>query len=146
MKNKLISMVEFVQIASTKPDHFDNMCNCISYMHFLRTPLNISQFVPAIEVDGKWEVLLMPEKPSRGSSDVLYAIYQQAKDKVVFEGFDIEEYKGVYTLIHLENTKYWTFSNFNDRFKSLGLETIQDLIKYNPTLTTYGMELSGLNQ
>jgi hypothetical protein len=149
---KLVSMIERVRIASTEPDHFDNMCDCICYMHFLNQPLNLGMFVPAIEVGGKWEVLEMPNKfedwmmgayfPSSKSHIKQLEQYQQAKDTVLFEGFEVEKNiyirNGLLTTFFLRGNEIW---EINRKFK-----TISDLIKYAPTLTAKGQELSGLNK
>jgi hypothetical protein len=146
------------ELATEFANKLDNITN---YATFLNQPLNLGMFVPAIEVDGKWEVLDEPKNCVTNEDeknicdsfcgnklcDITYhEQYQLAKDRVLFEGFEVEEYKGTYTLIQVETTKYWTFTNFNDRFKSLGLETIEDYVKYAPTLTAKGQELSGLNK
>jgi hypothetical protein len=143
---KLVSMIERVRIASTEPDHFDNMCDCICYMHFLNQPLNLGMFVPAIEVDGKWEVLEMPNKfedwmmgayfPSSKSHIKQLEQYQQAKDRVLFEGL---ECVGV-------GNGFITIIKGNVMFTASDVNIIEDLLSFEPTLTAKGQELSGLNK
>lgn len=149
MKNKLISMVDMVLSHDNRHPTIakDAMkyCGIFDYAIFLNTPLNISMFVPAIEVDGKWEVLDMPTTSTRftnGLGKEIYSSleqYQTAKYKVIFEG------------CVLVDSELWCNAQKIAKFAFgewifLESETIQDLIKYNPTLTPYGMELSGLNK
>ena len=103
MENKLISMVEFVSKKGKQGVQSGRLYNkrqtdilfeIYKYANFLKQPLNIGQFVPAIEVGGKWEVL---EEPTSDSHDtygqpiydnhVEWVQYQNALNNVLFEGF-----------------------------------------------------------
>jgi len=163
---KLLSMIDFVlnkEQARTEDEYFKegfySDCNArilsqiFNYATFLNQHLNLGMFVPAIEVDGKWEVLEMPKNfeatmkgnyfTSSKSELFLLQQYQQAKDKVLFEGFE------------LGNTTTQSYAVYNDDSRlifskdsnlCLDEKTINDLIKYAPTLTAKGQELSGLNK
>ena len=130
------------------------------YANFLNQPLNLGMFVPAIEVEGKWEVLECPPSCDR----VIYETdfcqcdlkqveqYQLAKDKVLFEGFEITKVDdlGYYNLRN-ETAIIEVYNPLDAETEFLdildnGLETINDLIKYALTLTAKGQELSGLNK
>jgi hypothetical protein len=149
MEKKLISMVDFVlNIGKTieKYSYTPTMFNykkialIEKYATFLNQPLNLGMFVPAIEVDGKWEVLEEPESLKgfyetdkdgmiQERKDVKQ--YQTALDKVLFEGFRVEgKFISNYQLSYL--------------IDRLDYITIQDLIKYAPTLTAKGLKDSGL--
>lgn len=161
MENKLISMVEFVQWIKFEPpktdenhsNHFGYKFGMVcKYANFLNTPLNLGMFVPAIEVDGKWEVLEEPESlkgfyetdkegmiQERKDLDK----YQKAKDNVIFEGWTLAN----------ETQSAWSVYDSDNRLvfikedgECLDGKTIQDLIKYKPTLTKKGLEVSGLNR
>jgi hypothetical protein len=150
-KNRLVSMVDYIQWIKFEPpktdeshtNHFGYKFGMVcKYANFINQQLNISQFVPAIFVGGKWEVLEMPSKENQPVwlEDELNQLeqYQQAKDKVLFEGFECDK----------------DFSNViknKDRDFALAISllhkgTIQDLIKYNPTLTAKGLKDSGLEK
>ena len=163
MKNELISMVELIDQhkgrfkTMSNGDYAPQMAEKLdlyeNYANFLNTPLNISMFVPAIKVGDKWEVLEMPPKYElflKYKFDGLdrngYNLdwlndceqYQTAKDNVIFEGCYIDD-NG---LINMPYHKMeGSFIQINLRVR----ETIQDLIKYKPTLTKKGLEVSGLN-
>lgn len=152
MKNELISMVDFVlatgETSINDIDDWDLWNSIYDYATFLNTPLNISMFVPAIKVGNEWEVLEMPEigrgkKYSVQDKSIKSQIwhsewhkrreqYQTAKDNVIFEGFDIDG-------------KFISHNQVSYLIDRLHYNTIQDLIKYKPTLTKKGVEVSGLN-
>ena len=146
---KLVSMIDFVLNHEFKLDFYKST---LKYATFLNQPLNIGMFVPSIEVDGKWEVLEMPKNfeatmkgnyfTSSKSELFLLQQYQQYKDKVLFEGFEVKKNiyirNGLLTTFFLRDNEIW---EINRKFK-----TINDLIKYDITLTAKGQELSGLNK
>jgi hypothetical protein len=117
-----------------------------TYDGFLLDVLNISMFIPAIEVGDEWEVLSEPKDYKRflestiepytvlNTNGLLCEQYQTAKDKVIFEGFDI-----IFET-HLSN------SNSEINIKNLKDNTIEYLIEFDIYLTPYGMELSGYNK
>ena len=158
---KLVSMIDFVlnkEQARTEDEYFKegfySDCNArilsqiFNYATFLNQHLNLGMFVPAIEVDGKWEVLEKPKESKYCLGDIHSGYfrrdleqYQQAKDKVLFEGFE------------LGNTTTQSYAVYNDDSRlifskdsnlCLDEKTINDLIKYAPTLTAKGQQLSGL--
>ncbi len=158
---KLVSMIDFVGKKAKQGVQAGRLYNkrqtdilfeIYKYRTFLNQPLSLGMFVPAIEVDGKWEVL---EEPKVGR-DKKYSVqdksiksqiwhqnwhekieqYQQAKDRVLFEGFEFIE-KDVFTndLIFNHNSRYTRITVFSI------IESLSDL---EPTLTAKGQELSGL--
>lgn len=163
MKNELISMVDFVQWIKFEPpktdeshsNHFGYKFGAVcKYANFLNTPLNISMFVPAIKVGDKWEVLeefnVVPYNGHTDSCDCLecnkmykqYEQYQTAKDNVIFEGFYIVS--GDCDLLYSGRQSFGIETNLD--WKYYDGQTIQDLIKYKPTLTKKGLYVSGLNR
>ena len=95
---------------------FERQKNISIYATFLSQPLNIGMFVPAIEVDGKWEVLEMPKNfeatmkgnyfTSSKSELFLLQQYQQYKDKVLFEGFDSKK-RNEYFIVSHDEIQIW---------------------------------------
>ncbi len=148
-KVELISMVKFVLAdheARNDNDAFEFSNLVLIYANFLNTPLNISMFVPAIEVNCKWEVLEKPkeenyifgvgDKPRKMIVDPQYdkdcEQYQNALDNVLFEGFT-----------YVKGELWIGFNMIYQGFKFKD-KIVQDLIKYKPTLTKQGQKLSGL--
>ena len=144
---KLVSMIDFVLEHEDNPDNLEvtelgmSLYSINQYATFLNQPLNLGMFVPAIEVDGKWEVIYEPRrnywdidmfivKSAKDIYDEKLKKFQQAKDKVLFEGFD---------LVKTNRDLEILIVNYDN-------ETINDLIKYAPTLTAKGQELRGLNK
>jgi len=136
---KLVSMIDFVSSQAVKVTELKDvelmqaslvsMAEMFKYATFLSQPLNLGMLVPAIEVKGKWVVL--EDKTCEQLSKIehnevmrLAKQYRQAKDRVLFEVFD----------------------DYQIRVVLQEYKTINDLIKYAPTLTAKGQELSGLNE
>lgn len=144
-ENRLISLNRFT-LSQLENDENEHECFyfCVDYANFLNQPLNISMFVPAVFDDGKWVVLEIPIKLNDKDSEVFYSAsdkeieqYQQAKDKVIFEGCIIADNELWFDAQKIAKFAFgkWIF---------IESETIQDLIKYKPTLTKYGQQQSGL--
>lgn len=129
----------------------------LKYTKFCHLTLNISMFVPAIFEGGKWVVL---EEPKLYIDKVVYEVvgtlnyeYQQAKDNVIFEGFEYDYTQVIESVdpnitedvFHLKN-RLGKWQQFRSRvvFHGNRCHTIQDLIKYKPTLTKYGQKQAGL--
>jgi len=170
---KLLSMIDFVlnkEQARTEDEYFKegfySDCNArilsqiFNYATFLNQHLNLGMFVPAIEVDGNWEVLEMPKNfeatmkgnyfTSSKSELFLLQQYQQYKDKVLFEGFELTKVDdlGYYDLRN-EAAIIEVYNPLDAETEFLdildnGLYKINDLIKYAPTLTAKGQQLRGL--
>jgi hypothetical protein len=155
MKNELISMVDFVLGRENWLDvyYYGEGVIILNYANFLNTPLNISMFVPAIKVGDKWEVLEMPLSESVvvdtvGSDRLndrakpywdawIHSVkqYQTAKDNLLFRECILREFSDGISI------------DINGvLIKLVNIKTIQDLIKYKPTLTKKGLEVSGLNR
>ena len=148
-ENRLISMVEFVdRQAENYENEHECFYFCVDYAKFLNQPLNIGQFVPAFFDGEKWVVLEEPKDYERylmmESDDNWIQLfgdwynkcrqYQQAKDNVIFEGWEMTVY--VHGVWWVEKDGYCV--------KSDNKWTIQDLIKYKPILTKYGQQQAGL--
>ena len=141
---KLVSMIDFVLSKSENIPLVEyNEVNeifvdsTIKYANFLNQPLNLGMFVPAIEVGGKWEVFTDPNNgydfDSYNLAEALEQ-YQQAKDRVLFEGF---ECVGV-------GNGFITIIKGNVMFTASDVNIIEDLLSFEPTLTAKGVKDSGL--
>jgi len=152
MKN-LISMTDFVlEQYSKKIIGYDEFCTyVVNYANFLKQLLELWMFVPCKLVDGVWVVLEEPNildyqiedsygrilwKNSRCEKELNLSIkeYQQAKERCLFKGFWISAKDDKHRIyIVRNNPNSW---NIKFGFKDNGdLLTIEDLVKYNPTLT-----------
>ncbi len=125
----------------------------LKYTKFCHLTLNISMFVPAIFDGGKWVVLEEPriedyvfeDHPEIGAKQ--YDIdefnkdihqYQTALDNVIFEGFEA---------IYNEDRSVECIQSESHHFYVGHLKdsTVENVIKYKPTLTPRGMKDSGIN-
>jgi hypothetical protein len=135
-KIKLPSMVEYVIIQKEKYIKINRTnefaCRVLDYVNFLSQQPNIGMFVPAVEENGEWIVLIYPTiyDPRSKTGNTEYNEfedamnqYQTALDNVIFDGFQWNE-------------KGYVFKNFimfDEEF--LENKTLEDLTKYNLTLT-----------
>tara|TARA_R110002051_G_scaffold324910_1_gene424545 strand:+ start:867 stop:1325 length:459 start_codon:yes stop_codon:yes gene_type:complete len=150
-ENKLISMVEFTQ--NNRPLKHTSLkvrntllFKICDYANFLKQPLNLSMFVPCEFVDGEWVVLGEPDdnddKYGDNEDDFLkfesdVKRYQKAKDNVLFDDCNIIDNELWLNAQKIAKFafKEWIFTES---------ETIECLLKYNPTLTKNGLTQSGL--
>ena len=133
----LIPMTDFVleqlneQNSRTKP--MREVFNSLEkYAKFLKQPLKLEMFVPCDE-DG--DILEEPEDyeqrlPNMMTeyNDEIYR-YKQAKEKVLFEGFKIYDYK-LNIFFYLGRLKTLSYDKKRKDFITIGLlpETVEDLI------------------
>jgi hypothetical protein len=141
--SKLISMTEKVLQLSKDlgigGDTFqDFYLKSTYYANFLSQPLTLGMFMPCDENNVPFE-----EDGTDGNGYVLDKImfdqYQQAKDKVLFEGFFIchgadAKPTDVKSITNGTVHVYW-FNNAQQWYLSKGLNTIENIVKYNITLT-----------
>jgi len=99
-----------------------------NFDNFLKQPLEIWMFVPCELIEGVWVVLEEPEFPkaeNRGIYDGLSELYdyrlkeyQQAKERVLFEGFVLRKNGwltfGGLDFYNLNNNKVYTIENIVD--------------------------------
>ena len=135
---KLIPMTDFVleiekssytQTEKYRIIEWENKCQAfdkiINYTNFLKQPLKLEMFVPCDEKGKVIELLhdlnYMTSRWSYYGNDVIQ--YRKAKEKVLFEGFEI--FKGTIYMCSVPMLKV----------KDLYQTTIEDLIYYEPILT-----------
>lgn len=146
MENKLISMVDFL-IRNHKDrlvhtgDEYNSYLEIhakevYNYANFLKQPLEIWMFIPCKLVDGVWKPLITPSEhnPIYWSKE-----YQEAKDRVLFEGFSISYQEetndtfGFYTLF--KNSRVFIKFQKTDQLFVHPDNKIENLTKYNIQLT-----------
>lgn len=151
---KLIPMVDFVlsqdqEYNKPTPTYaykvdLDNYKKVVNYANFLKQPLKLGMFVPC---DKEGNVLEEPNCKDYIVENSLTSIgvtqdlhiktynkdikkYQQAKDRVLFEGLKVELVKSgdqIYYLVKNDLGNIWASWNTS--------KTIEDLIPYDLTLT-----------
>lgn len=95
---KLISMTEFVlQQAKEHNDTFYLAHQLIDYAKFLSQKLELWMFVPCKFVGGVWVVLEEPTPEDNLYDDQCLKEYQEAKYRVLFEGFEYCKKHGSYS-------------------------------------------------
>lgn len=156
---KLISMTEYVlgissneiepknfaQITEARQYQNDGYDKMINYANFLKRPLELEMFRPT---DKEGNVLEEPKEPKNELGNSLSWIgynkqleqYQEALDRVLFEGFEIG-FTSEHSVI-IRNTKTFVefrFGKTNIAIKEIGgnkeLKTIEDLVEFDLTLT-----------
>jgi len=134
---KLISMTDFVLSKKYTATGHEN------YAHFLKQPLKLWMFVPCDE-DGNvleepvhyetWLKLHEYEGSAIGFDEHLK--YQQAKERCLFDGFDIGAQPLERFVMHQDG--------FGLVMDDLKRQTIENLVKYNTQLTKTAEKLIGL--
>jgi hypothetical protein len=144
---KLIEMVDFVleqkQNLEIGKDFIKVVCN---YANFLNQPRKLEMFVPC---DDERNVL---DRPLFDEKNLPYGIkYDKAKEKVLFEGFEyrkeLRNSGGNYTHfitnnkieIYIKWGGFYVFCKTENK-----IENIEDLIKYDLTLTKSAIKKLGL--
>jgi len=138
MENKLISMVDFVleqfkELLSWKISEQIYILRVTEYANFLKQPLKLGMFVPCDENDVP---LVEPEnydlwckygdftQYGKSLTDICRP-YQQAKDHVLFEGFElVESYENWFTVEIASD-------DFSEQLTVSKQETIEDLLTYS---------------
>ena len=134
----LIPMTDFVleqlneQNSRTKP--MREVFNSLEkYATFLRQPLKLEMFVPCDEDGNVLEEPKIKEEEIDEHTTQIFAQYQydldKAKEKVLFEGFKIYDYK-LNVFFYLGRRKTLSYDKKRKDFITIGLlpETVEDLI------------------
>ena len=147
----LIPMTDFVNNVGNMenyPSHENALSWIYNYATFLKQPLKLEMFVPCDE-DG--DILEEPEDyeqrlPNMMTeyNDEIYR-YEQAKEKVLFEGFKIYDYK-LNVFFYLGRKKTLSYDKKRKDFITIGFlpETVEDLIHIQPILTESAIKQIGL--
>lgn len=162
-ENRLIGMTDYVFLMreDKSKDNIRRFWACEKYAKFLRTPLELGMFVPCL--DGvvleepeyfiyyndkfnHWQeskfLNFFDDEYDFKDWEIECQKYQQAKERVLFEGFKINNESDVFSeLWRLSNGDFTViFSNFHTRMESKNLKTIEDLIPHNLTLTNNALK------
>ena len=141
---KLISTTDFV-IQKEKEYQFRDDCEFAyivrKYANFLKQPLKLEMFVPCDEYgnfleepcDYKYWIKDDENGAYEGQNEYMCIKYQQAKEKVLFEGF---EFNGKY----VKYSEDWLYLDE----EICEAETIEFLITYNINLTPNAIKEIGL--
>lgn len=112
---KLISMTDFVFLMreNKEKDNIRRFWACERYAKFLKQPLKLEMFVPCVNGE-------LFNYSKHGNAE-----YEQAKEKVLFEGCSTMQ-QGENTIVIFNDSAIWiTWTN----------RIIEDLIRINPILT-----------
>lgn len=115
----------------------------MNFDSFVSKKLKLGMFVPC---DEEGNVLKEPDMCFR-HDEKLSKEYQQAKERCLFEGFRVEEHEKESFSIRCENNilnVMWNFSDKRGWFTARGISTIEDLVKYDLTLTKTAQKQIGL--
>lgn len=156
MKN-LISMVGFLE-QNLKTGYLTTQLQIIhKYKDFLKQPLELWMFIPCKLVDGVWVALGEPKrwKDYLGYPDSFdgnlewYELYdyEEAKDRVLLDGFETEANPGFENFVPLLlNGVYigFSFDKSKQQFHPVKERTIEYLVKHNLELTPTALKQIGL--
>lgn len=151
MKNKLKSMVNYVlanenMIHQTREKANNDLFNMYQYANFMSQKPEIEFFVPCDE-DGN-----VLEEPSKDDYSFythknlsIQEEYQQAKEACIFEGFEVKiHHQSKKSICTTDNIFHIFWDTGYGWELSKGILTIEDLVKYNVTLTDKEAKRLGL--
>ena len=137
-------------LISDKEYYFQDYCKVvINYARFLNKPLELGMFVPCdeegnvLEEPKRWkDYLEAPESFDGNKEWYELRIYEEAKERVLFEGVDCyKQYKGY--CVHQTGEGHllgaYTSGKINSRYK-----IVQDLVGRNLTLTESAKKQIGI--
>ena len=132
----LIPMTDFVNNVGNMenyPSHENALSWIYNYATFLKLPLKLEMFVPCDEDGNVLEEPKIEEEYVDEHTTQIFAQYQydldKAKEKVLFEGFKIYDYK-LNVFFYLGRRKTLSYDKKRKDFITIGLlpETVEDLI------------------
>ncbi len=127
---KLISMTDYVieNIADSEIDDERLLDMVLNYAQFLKQPLTLGMFRPCYLRDGVW---IPYAKDTLLNTIKLFNEWEEAKSKVIFEGFDIH-YRDEQTIILSNKSDIIQFATNGSVyvFDEHSVETIEDLMFY----------------
>ena len=140
----LIPMTDFVNNVGNMenyPSHEKALSLIYNYSTFLNQPLKLEMFVPCDEYDNVLETPKEPnifwnddEQDSQIWAEYQYILdkYKQVKEKVLFEGFDVYDYK-LQTFFYQQNKKKLSYDKKAQRFVTIEnlLKNVEDLLLIN---------------
>lgn len=150
---ELISLNKY--IFNFHKNYMVNYESIFNYAKFLKQPLTLGMFIPCdekgnvLEIPVNYEIWLKLHNNDVSSEKgtigfLIHEEYQQAKENVLFEGFEIDIMQcghkyAVNNKLQIVNDKdnglYFLEIYSNKKPKEIFIKTIEDLIPYNLTLT-----------
>lgn len=154
MENKLLSMVDFTLYIWNYAGYSDEekLLKLAKYAEFLKSPLELGQFVPTdenrnvLKEPSHYDLYLLGLAPDDYQ---IYecGIYEECQSRVLFEGFEVKRHfpkeNPVYSLEDKNGNQItfhiglYTFGSKDGNF----VRTIEDLVKYNLTLTNNALKI-----
>ena len=142
---KLIRMTDFVLNLDNEDLNEQKIQSIFDYANFLKQPLKLEMFVPC---DDDGNVLEYPDSIGVGN-DFYYKRafdqYEQAKEKVLFEGFEVKKNTVKIAYNSWLEFHFFNFSNGNKEVNIIDFSVektemtrvykIEDLVKYNLEIT-----------
>jgi len=138
---KLISMIDFV--LGNDPHTKVYSKRCWNYANFLKQPLTLEMFVPC---DHEGNVLEEPTGASSFTYD-METVYQKAKERVLFEGFQFYSMggeKGEHFILKCGTVQMPSFKDGTLRFAGFNYKSIEKLISHNLELTPTALKQTKL--
>jgi len=135
MKNRLISMTDKVEeLTLTFKSKGEVLQKIVNNAKFRKLPIEKWMLVPC---DEEGNVMKKPSEVGfLGSQEMQWDFYkqkyQQAKEKVLFEGFECNNYDSILKIENKNILIAQKVGKFNWMFT---FKTIEDLVKHNLTLT-----------
>lgn len=138
----LIPMTDFVNNVGNienYPSHENALSWIYNYATFLKQPLKLEMFVPCDEEGNILEEPKIEEEDVDEHTTQIFAQYQydldKSKEKVLFEGFKIYDYK-LNVFFYLGRRKKLSYDKKRKDFITIGLlpETVEDLINISPQI------------
>jgi len=130
---RLIGMTDFVLEKSKSINHPRTINIVIDYAKFLKKPLELWMFIPCYFRDGIW---IPYAKDTLLNTIDLFNELEQAKERCLFEGFEVGVYPLERFVMHQDG--------FGFVIDDLKKQTIENLVKYNLQLTKTAEKLIGL--
>lgn len=147
---KLISMTNFVFKVQEEYSFEESTLKLIyNYGKFLKQPLTLGMFVPC-DLDGN-----LLEEPQAYRTQICFdewdmvydekecKEYQEAKERVLFEGFEIKQFQTGTKYLELKDGDILCTNQFGN-FKFRKYQITEDLIKYELVLTPTAKKQIGL--
>lgn len=140
--SRLISITDFVLNGMQTADYIKLYDGCRNYANFLKQPLTLGMFVPC-DLDGNVLKIIPLNEHKQGSifEFIQHKLFEEAKERVLFEGIEYveEKHKRSHSIVRI--CKSLSTINYPDFWKN---KTIEDLIPYNLRLTPTALKQIGL--
>jgi len=135
INSALIPMTDFV-LREQKNIMWDSFNKVVRYANFLKQPLTLGMFIPCDE-DGN--ILKEPKfvSPEGVKWEDYVKQFEQAKERVLFEGFEVTKEEGVF-YIQKNDIELW-YNKKADMWEHLGEDVywdIESLSKYSENICT----------